>query len=197
VSIVQLTAVSHRYGPRRRTGVPALGPLDLRIEPGEFVAVVGPSGCGKSTLLSLLSGFSRPTEGRVTIDGRDAAAPRLVAAEPRMVLLDEPFGALDDRTREQRQVELHDSWRGSGRTVLLTTSSVDEAVFLGTRVIVLTPRPGRIVFDRPGPLGAASRTPAMRASAEFAAFRARVSAELAAVSRDAVHQDAELAAVAA
>jgi len=60
----------HGAGPH---AVSALGPLSLRIEPGEFVAIMGPSGSGKSTLLTLAGALDRPTEGRVWVQGRDLA----------------------------------------------------------------------------------------------------------------------------
>ncbi len=74
---------------------------------------------------------------------------RVLANEPDIVLMDEPFGALDALTRERLQDELLDIWRATGRTILFITHSVDEAVFLGSRVLVMSPRPGRIVFDAP------------------------------------------------
>jgi NitT/TauT family transport system ATP-binding protein len=67
--------------------------------------------------------------------------------------MDEPFGALDALTREQMQVDLQTLWLRSRKTVLFVTHSISEAVFLSDRVIVMTPRPGRIraVIDVPLP----------------------------------------------
>ena len=65
-----------------------------------------------------------------------------------VLLLDEPFGALDALTREPLQVELRQIWLATGRTVVFITHSVEEAVLLGSRVLVMSPRPGRIVVDQ-------------------------------------------------
>ncbi|MDO8213384.1 ABC transporter ATP-binding protein [Conexibacter sp. CPCC 206217] len=99
---------------------------------------------------------------------------RVLANDPAIMLLDEPFGALDALTRDRLQDELHRIWLGSGKTAFFITHSVEEAVYLGTRVLVMSPRPGRVVLDEPVPFAADQRTAALRATPQFVAFRERV-----------------------
>ncbi|WP_425576098.1 ABC transporter ATP-binding protein [Streptomyces axinellae] len=224
----------------------ALRDIDLDIAEGEFSVLVGPSGCGKSTLLDLLGGLTRPTSGRVLLDGEPVTGPgrdrgtvfqqyallpwrtargnvefgleaigiprgeragrareflslvglegfedrhpnelsggmkqrvaiaRSLAYDPDVLLMDEPFGALDAQTRESLQDELLRVWERTGKTVVFITHSIDEAVLLGQRVTVLTSRPGRVKESVPIGLGARTGSADPRSSSEFAGYRHRV-----------------------
>ena len=101
------------------------------------------------------------------------AIARAYAVDPTILLMDEPFGALDALTRVQMQDQLLDAWSRERRTVMFFTHDVNEAVYLANRVIVMAARPGRlyeiIPVDLPYP-----RTEAIRLSQEFAEIRNRV-----------------------
>jgi NitT/TauT family transport system ATP-binding protein len=102
---------------------------------------------------------------------------RALAYRPSILLMDEPFGSLDELTRERLGHELLDLWERTRVTILFVTHSVDEAVMLSDRVAVLTPRPGHIErvipIDLPRP-----RTPEMRESTHYAALLREVRAAL-------------------
>lgn len=238
---LRLDAVGKEFTPGR----PVLADLDLTVAAGEFVCVVGASGSGKSTLLSLVAGLTRPTTGRVLLDGAEVTGPgperglvfqtdtlypwrgvarnvafglealgvprrerdarvarlleevgltgkaaalpgtlsggqrqrvaiaRALACSPRVLLLDEPFGALDVQTKEDMQVFVRQVWRDEPTTVIMVTHDVEEAVFLGGRVLVLSCDPGRIAKDLTVDLPA-ERTLELKRSAAFAGLRAEV-----------------------
>jgi NitT/TauT family transport system ATP-binding protein len=75
------------------------------------------------------------------------ALARLFALDPEVLLMDEPFGALDSQTRELLQEELQSVWRRTRKTALFVTHDIDESIYLATRLIVFTARPGRIKAD--------------------------------------------------
>jgi NitT/TauT family transport system ATP-binding protein len=91
-----------------------------------------------------------------------AAIVRALIHDPPLLLMDEPFGALDALTREQMRIDLEDLWMQTGKTVLFITHSIDEAVLLADRVIVMSPRPGKIEqiyeIDMPRPRGLRARS---------------------------------------
>ncbi|WP_457620072.1 ABC transporter ATP-binding protein [Methanopyrus sp.] len=98
------------------------------------------------------------------------AIARALAAEPRILLMDEPFAAVDAQTRNEMQEELLKVWEKTGQTILLVTHNVEEAVFLADRVMVLSPRPAEVVdiveIDLPRPRD--------RTDPEFVELRARI-----------------------
>ncbi|MBN9058967.1 ABC transporter ATP-binding protein [Kaistia sp. MMO-174] len=215
---VELRNVSHVYdlpsGP-----LPVLENIDLKIEPGSFVALLGPSGSGKSTLLRLVAGLEPPVAGSVLADGVAVEAPdpsrvlvfqdptlfpwrtvrrnvalgleaqgrlkteghrideaigrvrlsefadafphqlsggmaqraalaRALVNDPRLLLLDEPLGKLDQLTRLTMQGELLALWQQSGFTALLVTHDVEEALLLADRIVIFSDRPARILGER-------------------------------------------------
>jgi bicarbonate transport system ATP-binding protein len=207
-----------------------LDKVNLTIQQGEFICIIGHSGCGKSTLLNMVSGFSQPTSGTVTLNGKPIGKPgpdrmvvfqgyallpwltayeniylavnsvnpdmgknekddivrshlamvglseaadklpgqisggmkqrvaiaRALSIRPEVLILDEPFGALDAITKEELQEELLKIWNQNRCTVLMITHDIDEALFLADKLVMMTNGPAAnigevltIPFSRP------------------------------------------------
>jgi sulfonate transport system ATP-binding protein len=209
--MLDLAHISHRYG----TGPQVLNDIDLRIAPGEIIAVIGSSGCGKSTMLRLIAGLEHPASGAVRLDGEAITKPhprigiifqeprlmpwlsvadnvafglvgrlpsaersarveaalarvgltsfarawprqlsggqaqrvaiaRALVCDPEVLLMDEPFGALDHFTRAGLQDHLVALWTDRRPTLVIVTHDAEEAAVLADRVVVMRPRPGEI-----------------------------------------------------
>ncbi len=205
----------------------AVEAIDLKVQRGEFIAIVGPSGCGKSTFMKLATGLKMPSMGKIMIDQQPVTGPlkisgmsfqapsllpwrttvdnvllpleivepyrsnfkakrkeyaerarqllqkvglagyedkfpwqlsggmqqrasicRALIHEPKMLLLDEPFGALDAFTREELWCILRDLWCEQQFNVILVTHDLRESVFLADTVYVMSKSPGRFVVKR-------------------------------------------------
>ncbi|MCZ9884527.1 ABC transporter ATP-binding protein [Arthrobacter sp. B2a2-09] len=218
---IDIVGLTKRYLTPKGETFTAIQDVNLRVEPGEFCAIVGPTGCGKSTTLAQVSGLERPSAGSVSVhdqivDGitkgvsymfqADALFPwktvlanvligpvllgmpkreatvlardwlrrvglagfedryphqlsggmrkrvAMAAAlinNPRILLMDEPFGALDVQTKAIMQNELLQLWEELRPSVLFITHDLDEAVALADKVVIMTSSPGTIkdVFD--------------------------------------------------
>jgi NitT/TauT family transport system ATP-binding protein len=143
-----------------------LGKADRRRAAREALDLVGLTGFEKQHPRQLSGGMRM----RVSI-------ARALVAEPDLALFDEPFGALDEITRLHLQTELQRLFALKQFAGLFITHSVSEAVYLSTRVLVMSGRPGRVVADLPVPW-AYPRPPELRFSPEFAALTGEVSAAL-------------------
>ena len=98
---------------------------------------------------------------------------RALSFDPELLLMDEPFGALDEIIRDRLNEQLLQLWERTGKTVIFVTHSIPEAVFLSTRIVVMSPRPGRIIDIVESHLPR-SRNFEIRESAEFAEIAHRV-----------------------
>ncbi len=119
---------------------------------------------------------SRPYELSGGMRQRVAIA-RVLANDPHVLLMDEPFGALDALTREHLQEEILEIWRSTGKTVVFVTHSVEEAVFLATRIVVLSERPGQILAQVDSPFSrerGAQSGRAIKSDTRFVALREQV-----------------------
>lgn len=165
-------------GPQRKIGmvfqVPALmrwrTALDNILLPSEILGINRAEARARSVELLKLVGLADfankyPNELSGGMQQRIAIA-RALAHDPSILLLDEPFSALDMMTRNQLNIELLRIWSERRKTSLLITHSIPEAVFLSDRVIVLSPRPAHVLEIVPIPLPR-PRTPEMRVSKDF------------------------------
>lgn len=132
----------------------------------ELLEIVGLGGFGDKQIYELSGGMQQ----RV-------ALARCLANDPDVILMDEPLGALDALTREKMQKLILELWKETGVSVILVTHSVEEALYLGDRLFVMAPRPGRIERDYDLPFAAQGLdvdTRDMKASPEFIAKREEV-----------------------
>ena len=150
------------FGPRER-GLP---PTEQQRTADDFIARVGLTGFADHYPKQLSGGMQQRT-----------ALARALANDPGILLLDEPFGALDNQTRSLMQELLLGIWEAMRKTVLFVTHDIEEAVFMANRVIVISARPGRIKCELPIPLPH-PRPYTIKTTPEFAALKARLTEEI-------------------
>lgn len=125
-----------------------------------------------------LSGSENALPGELSGGMRQRVAlARALAVEPEVLLMDEPLGALDAQTRELLQEELNRVLESQCKTILMVTHSVDEAIYLGDRIVILGPPPAKVAHIRSVPLPR-PRRPEMRLSTEFLAIKSEVASRL-------------------
>ena len=157
--------------PWARVGANVRLPLDLAGVPREDADRAVAAALDRVGLAEFARHFPRELSGGMQMR---AALARALVTSPDLLLMDEPFGALDEFTRQRLDAELLELWAAQRLTVLFVTHSIVEAVFLSTRVAVMAARPGRIIadvaIDEPHP-----RTESFRLSPGFAAHCQRLS----------------------
>jgi NitT/TauT family transport system ATP-binding protein len=170
-----LTVVDNICFGLRERGVPRVEQLAIA---NGFVGRVGLQGFERHYPKQLSGGMQQRT-----------AIARALANDPRILLMDEPFGALDHQTRELMQELLLGIWEAEKKTVLFVTHDIDEAVFMGSRVVVMSARPGRIKLDRAVPI-AHPRHYSVKTSAQFSEIKAELTEQVRVEVRAAQAQTA-------
>ncbi|TMH33025.1 MAG: ABC transporter ATP-binding protein [Betaproteobacteria bacterium] len=182
---VRIGSPSHPFDPSRDVGMVFQAPLLLKwrrildnvLLPAEILGLPGAESRERARhLLQLVGLAGNEAKYPYELSGgmqQRAAIARALVHDPKLVLMDEPFGALDALTREKMNLELLRIWKEAGKTIVFVTHGISEAVFLGTRVVVLTAGPARMadnfVVDLPHP-----RTLDMKTHERFGDYARRV-----------------------
>jgi NitT/TauT family transport system ATP-binding protein len=158
-----LTVIDNVCFGLRERGLPRAEQLEVA---NAFIAKVGLRGFEHHFPKQLSGGMQQRT-----------AIARALATGPRILLMDEPFGALDHQTRGLMQELLLAVWEAERKTVLFVTHDIEEAIFMANRVVVMTARPGRVKDDVPVPL-AHPRHYTVKTEPRFSALKARLTEEI-------------------
>jgi NitT/TauT family transport system ATP-binding protein len=182
---VRIGSPSHPFDPSKDVGMVFQAPLLLKwrrilenvLLPAEILGLpMAQSRSRARDLLALVGLAGNEAKYPYELSGgmqQRAAIARALIHDPKLVLMDEPFGALDALTREKMNLELLRIWKEAGKTIVFVTHGISEAVFLGTRVVVLTAGPARMAdnfeVDLPHP-----RTLEMKTHEKFGEYTRRI-----------------------